>query len=432
MAITLNNDTLTATAPSDTTIGLTSGNPAESAAQILAVAPSSTNGLYWIQPRGSGISAQQIYCDMTGGGWMLVASNDARDSTLPLGTAKNNTLYELDRTGALVGTQGISPNGDYIIGSMINSLAFDQVRIYGWGRNSTDGTFSWPSNLGTNIVATWTLNSKGTDRLIEIVPDNRVTKVGSFFVSSNSWIMDGIKGARLSGSSPNADQTTIGAAGLSSANTRDPATGTAIGHGLGENSVSCEGWYDSSSTPQNSQGYTTWVKDSTDYSNSIIIPAAYTLSGTTTAPGRIVNITRWQNSTRTALSTATSTTLWSPGNVNKLIANSKLIIMGQMPFGRTADGEVGAWWQIGSSGIRRDGIVHTGAAFGTNDVAMKYAWHIKCSYTTSSTGNLAVSLGWTTANSSSRKPGEVWNPNSTEDGRSQQHTSDLMIIEVAT
>ena len=432
MAITLNNDTLTATAPADTTLGLSSANPAESAAQILAVVPSSANGLYWIQPRGSGISAQQIYCDMTGGGWMLVASNDARDSTLPLGTAKNNTLYELDRTGALVGTQGISPNGDYIIGSMINSLAFDQVRIYGWGRNSTNGTFSWPISLGTNIVATWTLNSKGANRLIEIVPDDRVTKVGSFYNSSNSWIMDAIKGARLSGSSPNANQTTIGAAGLSLANTRDPFTGTAIGHGITEDTVSCEGWYDSTSTPQSSQGYTTWVKDSTDYANSIIIPATYTLSGTTTAPGRVVNITRWQNSTRTALSASTSTTLWSPGNVNKLIANSKLIIMGQMPFGATADGEVGAWWQIGSSGVRRDGIVHTGAAYGTNGNALKYAWHIKCTYTTSSTGNLAVSLGWTTANSTSKKPGEVWNPNASDDARSQQHTSDLMIIEVAT
>ena len=434
MAITLNNDTLTATVHSDNTIGLSSANPAESAAQILAVAPSSADGLYWIQPGGSGLAAQQIYCDMTGGGWMMIASNNASSTTIPGAAGKNSSSYELDRTGEL-GTA--SPNSDYIIGSMINSLAFSQVRVYGFGYGSTNGSTTWPSSLGTTIIATWTLNSKGADRLKEIVPLDRVTIGGTGNLNSGAayFILDGIKADRLGDGTYNANtgQSTVGGIGVTSS-TGDPNQGTYLGHAgtTGQGGGSNQGWYNTSGSVSDCQGYTTWVKDTTDYTNSIIIPAAYTLSGTTTAPGRIVNITRWQNNTRTALSSSTSTTLWSPGNVNKLIANSKLIIMGQMPFKQTADGEVGAWWQIGSSGIRRDGIVHTGSGFGTNDVGMKYAWHIKCAYTTSSTGNLAVTIGWTTANSTSKKPGEVWNPNATDDGRSQQHTSDLMIIEVAT
>jgi len=430
MAITLNNDTLTATAPSDTTIGLTAGNPAESATQILAVAPASANGLYWIQPRGSGVSAQQIYCDMTGGGWMLVASNNASDTTIPGGTSRNSASYQLDRTGAL-GTA--SPNSDYIIGSMINNLAYDQVKVVAFGRGSLNGSTTW-SSLGTYITATWSLNSKGSDRLTEIVPRANVTIGGNSSLSSSAayFILDGVKIDFVANGSydANSNQSTIGGVGVTASN-GDPVGGTYLGHGSTEGSY--EGWYDSGNSVTDCQGYTTWVKDSTDYSNSIIIPGAYTVSGgAITAPGRIVNITRWQNSTRTAISAATSYTIWSPGNVNKLIANSKLIIMGQMPFKQAVDGEVGAWWQIGSSGIRRDGIVHTGSAYGTNDVGMKYAWHIKCSYTTSATGNLAVSIGWTTANSSSKSPGNIWNPNASDDGRSQQHTSDLMIIEVAT
>ena len=84
----------------DNTIGQSSGNPAISAAQILAANPSAADGLYWIKPPAWSGSAQQIYCWMSGGGWMLVASNNASSSTIPGGTSRNNSNYHLDRSGS--------------------------------------------------------------------------------------------------------------------------------------------------------------------------------------------------------------------------------------------------------------------------------------------------------------------------------------------
>jgi len=53
--------------------GSTSGKAATSCAQILRNFPSSTNGVYWVNPWHE--TAWQAYCDMTNGGWMYFSSS---------------------------------------------------------------------------------------------------------------------------------------------------------------------------------------------------------------------------------------------------------------------------------------------------------------------------------------------------------------------
>jgi len=149
------------------------------------------------------------------------------------------------------------------------------------------------------------------------------------------------------------------------------------------------------------------------------------------APGRIIGVTHFQNSTRTALSASTSYTLWSAGNVYKKISTSKLIITGQLVFSNGSSYNMGYWWQIGSSGQRYDGIMQVNHNSDTNkSVSIKLGWYINQEYSTTATGNLAVSIGWQAVDGSSNTPGSVWNPNASDDPRSQQHTSDIKIFEV--
>jgi hypothetical protein len=263
------------------TIGNSSTNPARSAAQIKAYNPTAQTGLYWIT---DGTSTQQVYCDMDydGGGWMLVSSNDARDTTIPSGTSRQAQTYELDRPSvtqtaagnALVGTVGIDPNGDYIIGGIINNLPFSEVRVWGWGRGSTNNTYRWPDNLGGHVKARWGLTASGSSRLSEVrarqhvffsgsnVPLVTYTNgyLGSYAVNSGAayFVLDANKLDRLNGGyTSNSSQCTIGGAGVSGA-TGDPTTGCYLGHGAAEGSF--EGWYDAYGTNADSQGYSTWVR----------------------------------------------------------------------------------------------------------------------------------------------------------------------------
>jgi hypothetical protein len=227
-------------------------NPATSARQILEEFPDSSNGLYWI--KSDSAPPQQVYCDMDNGGWMLVASNDARDALIPGGTGRNTQEYFLNRPESL----GVpSPNKDYIIGSLIEALEFTQVRIFGWGYGFTNNSFSWPSNLGDYIIAEWSLTTDGPERLTEIVPRANVTLSGNSTISPNAnyFILDAVQNDI--DFNANRDQSTLGGAGVQSA-TGDPSQGCYLGHGLVEGSF--EGWYDGSNVRRDSQGYTTWVK----------------------------------------------------------------------------------------------------------------------------------------------------------------------------
>lgn len=242
----------------DPAIGSSQSNPAISALHILSANPSASSGLYWIKPNDFA-TAQQIYCDMTndGGGWMLVASSNASSSTIPGGTSRNSTSYYLNRSGSL-GTP--SPDNDYIIGSMINTLMYQEAKVIAFGRGTTNGSTSF-SSRGTWVSAQWRLNSVGSSRLIEVNPRSIVSIGGNSSLSSSAsfFVLDGVQRDFVADGSfnANANQSTLGGVGVAGSN-GDPNSGCYLGHGSNEGSF--EGWYDSSNAVTDCQGYTTWVR----------------------------------------------------------------------------------------------------------------------------------------------------------------------------
>lgn len=213
------------------------------------------DGVYWIKPIGGSI-ATATYCDMTNGGWMMVASNNANSTLIPGGTARNNVDYTLTRNGA--NWLGVAdPNADFIYGVSLSGLEFNEVRILGFGLGSTNGTYSYPNYLGPYITAEWSLTTSGNARFTEKVARANVTFGGDRSTHPNAsyFILDAV--ANDISFNANSNQSTIGGAGVLSSN-GDPSEGCYLGHGLDEGSY--EGWYTPDGNRYNSQGYTTWVR----------------------------------------------------------------------------------------------------------------------------------------------------------------------------
>jgi hypothetical protein len=147
--------------------------------------------------------------------------------------------------------------------------------------------------------------------------------------------------------------------------------------------------------------------------------------------GSVIAVTTFTNNTRTALSGSTDRTLWSVGNVTKKIANSKLIIMANLPMRGGNSYFMGEWWQIGASGKRYDGITQMGYASDAGDRSAQFGWYVLAEYSSSEVGSLAVTIGHTSANGGSDLPASQWNPSSADDPRIQgTKTSTCVIFEV--
>jgi hypothetical protein len=254
--------------------GTSSARANTSAQAINTLTGTTTNGLYWI--KDSLNNTQQVYCDMsaTNGKWMLVASNNWNSTVLPAGTARNNRAYQIDRNNTLGALGTASPDTDYLIGSLINNLTFQHVRILSWGRDSTDNTYSF-NNRGTWDEAVWQLSSNtGSGRFTEAVSSANVTYTNNVFARNNTsgtgmyLILDTAKWCQDFGISPNENQFTTGASGQYWSNApSNPNSGTYggswLGHGVTEGNG--EGFYrytgvNTSDGASDAQGYTTWVK----------------------------------------------------------------------------------------------------------------------------------------------------------------------------
>ena len=204
-------------------------------------------GVYWF--KNSNNQQQQLFYK---DGWVLIASNNAKDSVIPGGQARNDLAYTVHRNSTFGALGTPSPESDYIIGDFITSFGFTQGRILGWGWGSTNGTYSYypTENLGTYIELTWPVTSLDT-----VTPRASVSIVGSVPELAAYFVLDAVRFDV--GLNANANQSTVGGAGLVQSS-GDPSGGCYIGHGNTEGSY--EGWYPGSGNPLDSQGYTTWVK----------------------------------------------------------------------------------------------------------------------------------------------------------------------------
>jgi hypothetical protein len=230
----------------------------------------SSSGVYDIDPDGDGESVK-TYCDMQsdGGSWTMVASNYFNDSTLPTDGYLRSDSYQLNRSEHLYGNS-VGPNSDYIIGEEIEGMEFDEVRITGWGWNSVGQSSTGFEDGYVNenskwLRAQWTLSSSGSSRFTESTPhsslDVKETSGMGFSSDSNYYVLDAVAADSNDGYDCNNNQCTVGAAGVKNKDGNgvpDPGDGTFTGHGEDEGSY--EGWYASSASGTNSQGYVTWVR----------------------------------------------------------------------------------------------------------------------------------------------------------------------------
>ena len=85
--------------------------------------------------------------------------------------------------------------------------------------------------------------------------DVKVSGGSGLYSGANYFVVDAV--AKDSGLNANANQVTVGGAGVGDSN-GDPSNGCLMGHGGSESY--CEGWYEASGSAYNSHGYTTWVR----------------------------------------------------------------------------------------------------------------------------------------------------------------------------
>ena len=215
-----------------------------------------SDGLYWFVDSERQI--QQLYVHNFGtfaspDRYVLIASNNAKESVIPTGTEKNSFNYRVDRNGVFGALGTPDPEKDYIAGDFISGIDIDRIKVFGWGWNSLDGSTSFSgATQGTTLEVTWNASS-----LMTVVPRSEVDVIGDLHGNALYFHGDGV--ALDASLDSDAQQSTIGGVGATQA-TGDVSNGNYMGHGSDEISASCEGWYDSSGSAMNSQGYTTWVR----------------------------------------------------------------------------------------------------------------------------------------------------------------------------
>ena len=200
------------------------------------------------------------------GVYILVASNNWGAATFPSGgstgngTGKNQRQYQVDRNGDKTDTssdQTANPNGDYVIGMFVHSLAYHRVKIYGWGRSQTGSNLPFPSNCPNMIDVSWQAGHIHQGRTRGSVTINASGGNGTLSNSADQFVGDGVYADWQLNA--NSNQSTIG--GIGSGSTTygigDPSKGNYLGHGSNEGNG--EGWYDTAGNAD-CRGYTTWIR----------------------------------------------------------------------------------------------------------------------------------------------------------------------------
>ena len=159
-----------------------------------------------------------------------------------------------------------------------------------------------------------------------------------------------------------------------------------------------------------------------------------------TVVSKVVGIHSFTNNTRTSLgsSTASRTVIWQVGNFTKEVANSKLLINVKMPLGGAGTSYphfATTFIRLSTSSAEANGSDIFGYIHNTRaeDKAMGGMLTGEFLYDTtgtniSGTGAIYITIGWHSA-SSGMQPAPIWNPNATEDARSRQSISTLIVQE---
>ena len=158
--------------------------------------------------------------------------------------------------------------------------------------------------------------------------------------------------------------------------------------------------------------------------------------------GKVINTTQVTYSTRTGLSqSANRTSVWAP-QFTKVRSDTTLRIHLIMPLGGTGT----TYPHFGNTFIRFStsghdtngsdifGYIHNTRATTNNMGANLFANFLYDTTGTniSGTGTISVTIGYHSGTgSSAMRPAPIWNPNSSEDNRSRQSISNLIIEELA-
>lgn len=174
-------------------LGRSSANPGRSCLHLKQESPLLTDGTYWLDPDGNG--GFEAYCDMTGGGWTLVAR---------FTVASAQAHYTRAAVG-LVGTQGLDPDSataqkytdDRINALRVNSpytgtTAFKMVCWEGESyvqdmHCSSACSFNATASIGANACALCSDTFQGS--LVQLSPNTGTRGMGHHHDATYSWTM---------------------------------------------------------------------------------------------------------------------------------------------------------------------------------------------------------------------------------------------------
>jgi hypothetical protein len=161
---------------------------------------------------------------------------------------------------------------------------------------------------------------------------------------------------------------------------------------------------------------------------------------TTTAAEKLVKVTHFRNNSRTGLSDSGDSTIWSGSFTKQYDENTSWILMeGMLPGGVASSDQCGVYAGLDGMSTSNDSDRHKGvwyAGVDQGDAWAKFILYVhRIIDNTHASQELAAgsrtwSVGWKTRNgSTANKPFQIWNINSSDDGRNNQYGSIMSIYE---
>jgi hypothetical protein len=147
--------------------------------------------------------------------------------------------------------------------------------------------------------------------------------------------------------------------------------------------------------------------------------------------GKIKKVTLVENSTRYSLTDSANTTIMSFSFTVDTAGSTIYISGGMLGRGSYSD-SCGMFCSVDGNGKTTDGPAYKGVQWAnSHSVGTHGTYRYNQKWTGLSVGSHTISLGWKTRDATSaNRPFHQWNPNSSDDGRTQQTATNLTITEV--